>query len=86
MIVVKIEVWPHGDRQQARLIGSCVIVNNETGSAEKGNYEVGLSHSGIYYGKRKGLWKKGTLTGHLRSLSPYHLVMRAIQSALGDKQ
>jgi len=82
MIVVKIEIWPHGDQQQARLIGSAVIVNDGTGTPEKGNYEIGLSHSGKYYGVKKGLYKKATLTGHLRTLSSYHLVMRALQCCL----
>lgn len=85
MIVVKIELWPHGLRAKAREIGRVVIANDGSGTAESGNYQVALSHAGIY-GDKPGAWKSGTVTGHRRNLSPYHLVRAAIDSALKNRR
>lgn len=81
MIVVKIELWPRGLRHKARELGRVVIANEGTGTDERGNYKVALSHAGVYAGQ-PGAWKGGTVVGHLRKLSPYHLVQSAIASAL----
>ena len=82
MIVVSIEIWPHGDEEKARSLGNMVITNSGTGTKERGDYNVVLSHAGMYYGKRKEPWKTGRVTNHLRKLSPYHLVYKAIKNAL----
>ena len=82
MIVVNIEVWPGGDREKMRYIGTMVIANDGSGDKVRGNYIVSMSHAGIYYGKRKEPWKLGNVKNHLRSLSPYHLVYKAIKSCL----
>ena len=80
MIVVKIELWPRGDPNQAR-----EIVNDGTGTQAKGNYQVRLRHSGRYTG-RPGFWKRGAVSGVSRLLSPYHLVMLALGATLLDKE
>lgn len=85
MIVVKIELWPRGDPNQAREIGRAEIVNDGTGTREKGNYQVRLRHSGRYTG-RPGFWKRGAVSGVSRLLSPYHLVMLALGATLLDKE
>jgi hypothetical protein len=77
MVVCKIEIWPGGDKDKARPLGVMMIANDGTGDADRANYAVKLSHAGIYFG-RKGSWKSGTVKGHLRRLSPYHLVARAL--------
>ena len=82
MIVVNIELWPYGDKIHKRNIGHIFITNDGTGTTEHGNYDVGLSHAGIYYGKKKGFWKKGKVENFLRILSPYHLVLRALESTI----
>ena len=84
MIVIKIELWPHGIRKKSREIGRIVIANDGTGTPTKGNYKVSLSHAGSY-AKKVGAWKSGKITGHLRKLSPYHLVQSAIAAALKGK-
>lgn len=81
MIVVKIELWPHGNPETVREIGRIVIANDGTGTRELGNYNVALAHAGIY-SDEPGAWKSGTVTGHKRSLSPYHLISKAINTAL----
>lgn len=84
MIVVKIELWPGGFREKARTLGTVVIANNGEGDAERGNYDAALSHAGKFAGKI-GCWKSAEVRGHLRRLSPYHLVARAISLCLGGK-
>ena len=81
MIVVTIEVWPKGEKTKATLLGVARISNDGTGDATWGNYNCELSHSGKYVGT-PGVWKKGKVLGHERGLSPYHLVLRALQCCL----
>lgn len=83
MVVVKIELWPHGDYMKAKQIGEVKIALTEaTPTGSHGSYEVELSHAGRYWG-RPGVWKYGQLKNHVRELSPYHLVMRAIAACIG---
>lgn len=77
MVVVKIELWPHGNRFQARPLGMIRIHNDGTGDAYHRNYGVDLSHSGRHWG-RPGCWRSSRLLNHPRNLSPYHLVARAL--------
>jgi len=81
MIVVKIELWPFGDHTKSRLLGVCSITNDGTGDLKHGNYNAALSHAGKFI-NRKGMWKKGRVEHHLRKLSPYHLVYKALKAAL----
>jgi len=82
MVIVRIELWPFGGPKKARLLGVAKIVNNGTGDEKHGNYEVELSHAGKYLNKKKGVWKSGKVKNHLRKLSPYHLVYKALKAAL----
>jgi hypothetical protein len=83
MIVVKVELWPFGDEDKARLLGVLMIANDGTGDNKKASYEVQASHAGKYFGKRKEPYKTGRVEGFLRSLSPYRLIFRALK-ALGE--
>ncbi len=83
MVVVKIELWPHGDESKARQIGEArIALQSVNQDASVGSYDVELRHSGCYWG-RPGNWKTGKLDAHTRELSPYHLVMRAIAACIG---
>jgi hypothetical protein len=82
MIVVKIELWPFGNEEHKKEIGKIHITNDLTGTTKRGNYSVKLFHSGKCVHK-SGVWRTGTVMDHLRLLSPYHLVYKAIKSALG---
>jgi hypothetical protein len=83
VVVVKIELWPHGDSSKAKQIGQVnIALETVTQTEEIGDYSVELLHAGMYWG-RPGNWKTGRLTGHRRMLSPYHLVMRAIAACIG---
>jgi len=83
MVVVKIELWPHGDASKAKPIGQVNITLESAAFDETiGDYSVELLHAGIYW-DRPGNWKTGRVAGHRRELSPYHLVMRAIAACIG---
>ena len=81
MIVVTIEMWPHGQQESSKILGVCTISNDLSGTKELGNYKVSLSHSGKYI-ERKGTWKTGKVKNHKRNLSPYHLVYKALRACL----
>lgn len=83
MIVVRIELWPHGDESSSKPLGVLVISNDGTGNQQLGNYSVTASHAGDFYGKRKEPFKQGVVTGFLRHLSPYRLIYRALK-AIGE--
>lgn len=85
MIVVRIELWPLGNRSRRREIGQIVIANDGTGDREAGNYNAALAHAASHESK-PGCWKAGRVEGHSRSLSPYHLVLRAIEACLAGRK
>lgn len=80
MVVVKIELWPHGDESQMRPLGRIDIANDGTGTVALGNYDATFAHAGSYYGK-EGHYKKGRIVAFSRNLSPYHLIARALAAA-----
>lgn len=77
MVVVKIELWPHGQQEQARDIGLMMISNDCRGTKDVGSYNVTVSHGGRFWG-RDGVWKQGRVHAFRRQLSPYHLIARAL--------
>jgi hypothetical protein len=77
MIVVKIELWPHGKKEEARDLGVLTISNDGTGTDDVCAYDVLVAHGGKYWGK-PGAWKRGRIEKFRRVLSPYHLVARAL--------
>lgn len=81
MLVCSIDLWPRGDSTRAENIGCVVIANDGTGTVREGNYRCALTHSGRYR-QRAGPWRGGRVTGHIRQLSPYHLVLKAIEACL----
>lgn len=78
MVVVTIELWPHGNPEQIQTLGVIRIINDGTGTLEAGNYKVEAEHAGIFRGKKKGLFKTGVVRGFMRSLSPYRLLCRSL--------
>lgn len=83
MIVVKMELWPRGDKTRARPLGELVICNDGTGTPAQGNYTVEAKHAGKFYGQRREPYKRGRVMGFVRTLSPYRLLYRALKD-LGE--
>ena len=40
MIVIRIELWPHGDMSKARILGTGIIANTGQGTNEVGQYKA----------------------------------------------
>lgn len=84
MIVVRVEMWPHGDSAKARLIGCLWIDDDGTGTEQIGSYSVAASHTGEYLERRKDVWKEGRIERFVRRLNPYRLVAAALR-AIGEE-
>jgi hypothetical protein len=79
MVVVKIEIWPHGDESKAYPFGRINIINDGSGDNGTGNYKVEALHSGKFVDK-PGIFKTGVVKGFQRTLSVYRLLFRALAS------
>lgn len=40
MIRITIELWPYGSQERSRLLGTMDIINDGTGTKERGNYTI----------------------------------------------
>ena len=82
MIVVKVELWPHGDESHARSLGFAEIANDGSGDLQTGNYEVRL----FQWGSVRRLWKKGTVSGFDRKRhGPWDLLALALAAIVGRR-
>jgi hypothetical protein len=80
MIVVKLEMWPLGNEEKKYPLGEIRIMNDGKGDfPHYGNYKVDVKHGGKFVGK-KGSYRKGFVEKFKRTLSPYHLLARALKS------
>ena len=43
MLVIKVELWPGGDPGKAELVGGATVVNDGTGTWDRGNYDIEFS-------------------------------------------
>jgi hypothetical protein len=87
MIYVRIEMWPHGDKSRARLLGEGKI-SNEGGTAEIGDYSAVLLKSPEYAkeGNVGKAWRSGEVKGFPRlKLGPWDLLLRALVSCVGTR-
>lgn len=46
MLYVRVELWPHGNRDAAKVIGESYIANDGTGTSERGNYNFRILGKG----------------------------------------
>jgi hypothetical protein len=54
MIVVRMELWPHGSEARKRSLGTLTITNDGTGTDVRGNYQVSATTRGD-----RRLWREG---------------------------
>jgi len=98
VIVVKIELWPHGVEHFAKEIGR-MYIGNVGGTDERGDYEVAVCRRGIQscpwpHGyddddtkKRPQPARIGEVKNYPRlSYSVWRLVMRALKSAFPEER
>ena len=86
MVVVKIEMWPMGDGERARVL-EIGTITNVGGDLQTGNYKVVLQKAPRFGGPNRPdpdalPWKAGSVTGFDRKLSAWELLRRAL-NALG---
>lgn len=92
MVYVRIEIWPGGDKTQARVLQEATIAN-VGGDETWGVYDVVLSHNTGFSGRAKGfedptqpkaeeVWKRGRVPQFLRRLSPANLVWAGFRAAM----
>ena len=82
MLRITIEVLSHGDTTNPKHLGTALIINDCTGTAETGNYTITLSK----WGSPKEIWKSGKLSGFPRlKLGPWDLLLLALIATIGDR-
>ena len=82
MIVIKVELWPHGDSSKARSLGIGLITNDNTGNGTSGNYFVEL----LTAGQQSRKWKSGKVKQFPRKkLLAWDLIYRALHATIGDR-
>jgi hypothetical protein len=82
MIVIKIELWPHGDESKCREIGRAIIANIG-GTPEFGVYQAELLKSAEYANSQNvgAVYKRGIVEGFSRkSGSPWRLLKLALEA------
>lgn len=84
MIVIRVEMWPHGNQERKYHLGSAIITNTGAlGNGPRGNYEVQLSG-------KKGAKIEGGKIGKVenwarRQRNIWELIAVAIRSVLGER-
>lgn len=85
MIVVKIEMWPHGDSTRPYDLG-CIEIANCGGTRSLGTYNARLLKSASHGAKAAGVWKRGIVEGFPRlRLGAYDLLFRVLAGVLGTR-
>jgi hypothetical protein len=79
MLVVKIELWPHGDESRARELGRMLISNrgDHPNRPKRGNYRVRL----LRRGSKTAVTREATVEDYPRQSYPvWTLVKRALEA------
>lgn len=90
MIYVRIELWPRGNRERARVLGEGTIANTADAAdrANFGNYNVNLMKS-PEYARPQNLgqtWRRGRVVNFPRKrLGPWDLLFRALAATVGAR-
>lgn len=85
MLYVRIELWPRGVREKARVLGEGTITNTGIGGPTLGEYSVKLMKS-PEYSKSGGIWKRGSVMSFPRlKLGPWDLLYRALKATVGSR-
>ena len=86
MLYIRIEIWPFGKQERARLLGEMHIANTgESDVRSVGHYTTKIFRS-PEYSKRPGVWKQGEVKGFPRlKLGPWDLLFRALRSTVGNR-
>lgn len=80
MLVVRIEIWPHGDQSRRKTLATGKIANTGTGTLTRGNYRVTLLDAA---GRP---WRAGSVENFPRKrLLAWDLLYRALKNLVSDR-
>lgn len=83
MLVIRYEIWPGGDQEKRRILGTIAIANDGTGDHNTGNYKYTVT------GKR-GLTLKyglGNIKGYKRQVhSPWKLAWEVLDKMFKERE
>jgi hypothetical protein len=86
MLVVKIELWPHGDESRKVNLGTAHIINDGTGDRRVGNYIIKL-FKWTNKNKEPGIWKAGKVIGFRRLVGgPWDLLLLGLGALLEPRK
>lgn len=94
MLVVKVELWPHGDESRSKEIARTYIFN-KGGSHSRGNYGVRVCRKAKSFKaptpetwkQNKGIARTGEVLDYPRlSYNVWRLVLRALRSAFPEEK
>jgi hypothetical protein len=90
MIIVRVELWPGGDANRARLLGLGKIENVGNGSDARGNYAaalVGATSAGVTPAvAARPPFRSVRVEGFPRQqLCAWDLLFRVLREAIGDR-
>ena len=78
MLRITVELLPYGSETDKQILGMAEIINDLTGDADNGNYQVKIWKLNDKTGRLK-LWKKGSVKNFLRQkLTVWHLLSKAL--------
>jgi hypothetical protein len=89
MIVVKIELWPRGDRTKAREIGRTYIAN-VGGDVKRGNYDVAVCRKGstkcpLVSDEIKATRRASVVNYPRKSYNVWRLIIRSLLAAFPEE-
>lgn len=80
MLVIRVELWPHGNKHRRKTLGTAVIANDGSGDWDRGNYDVWVGDPKDPHDVIKDS-AHSRVEGFPRTrLGPWHLVFKALQS------
>jgi hypothetical protein len=85
MIVVRLELWPRGNKSAKRDLGTMVIENDQTGTEQAGNYMYKIK-KGQVYSERPSMLCQGEFRDyprHHRADAPWELLRGILNQAFG---
>ncbi len=83
MLVIRIEIWPHGDMSKARILGVGTIANTGQGTNEVGRYRAFFDSAGP-----DGSQHREACIGHFKrqEKDSWELLYLALKKVFGGKK
>lgn len=80
MLKIIIELWPHGNEAEKKVIAEGIIANNGTGNPTYGNYCYLLRRgSSAEVADRRAIVGEGEIEGHYRPENAWELLRKTLK-------